>query len=124
MSVPLPQIEANILALSNSKYFSSLDLANAYFHLKIKESSQKYLYMNGPHSYVLFIYMPFGVQAASQFFTLWVRGLYDQLPKKLQNYILFYLDDILIHSPDLKSHFEAMKQLFAILEKKSCCVAN
>ena len=73
--------------------------------------------MNGPQSYVLFIYMPFGVMAASQFFTLWVRGLYDQLPKKLQNYILIYLDDILIHSPDLKSHFEAMKQLFSILEK-------
>ena len=71
--------------------------------------------MNGPLSYVCFLYMPFGVQNASQFFTLWIRDLYDKLPKDLQCHILYYLDDLLLHTACLKTHFEVLSKLLAIL---------
>ena len=71
--------------------------------------------MNGPFSYVCSLYMPFGVQSASQFFALWIRDLYEKLPIKLQRHILYYLDDLLVHSTCLQKHFEVLSELFAIL---------
>ena len=109
LQVPLPQIESNILCLQGSKFFTGLDLANAYFHLKVAEDSKKFLYLNGPSSYISMEYMPFGAATASQHFTLWVRQMYEKLPGHLQRNILFYLDDLLVHTITVEQHLQVLK---------------
>ena len=109
LQVNLPQIESNILQLQNSKYFSALDLSSAYFHLKVAKSSQKYLFLNGPNSFVKMLFMPFGAANSGAFFTLWIRNLHNSLPKHLQKRVVLYLDDLLLHTVTLELHFEVLK---------------
>ena len=44
-----PAIQDNLLLLTGSKYFSSLDLSQAYFHIQIADYSLKYMYQAGPN---------------------------------------------------------------------------
>ena len=58
-----------------------------------------------------------GLRNAGSYFSLWVRQLHNRLPRHLQKYTVCYLDDILVHTPTLKEHFDVLSQLFLILEE-------
>ena len=117
LQVTLPQIESNILQLQNSKYFSALDLSSAYFHLKVAKNSQKYLFLNGPNSFVKMLFMPFGTANSGAFFTLWIRNLHNSLPKHLQRHVVLYLDDVLLHTITLDLHFEVLTEIFKVFSQ-------
>ena len=57
-----------------------------------------------------------GLRNAGAYFSLWVRNLHNKLPKHLQRFIVCYLDDLLIHSPSLREHYDVLSELFPIFE--------
>ena len=81
--VNLPAIEDNLLLLTGSKYFSSLDLSQAYFHIPIANDSLKYMYQACPNYYCRYKFMPIGFKNAGAYFSLWVRNLHEKLPAHL-----------------------------------------
>ena len=115
VQVQLPQIESNIMALQGSTFFTALDMCSAYFHLPVNENSKKYLWMNGPNSFVQLHFMPFGALNAAAYFTLWIQSIHALLPRALQKNVIIYLDDILIHSTTIEHHLEILAELFPIL---------
>ena len=52
--VALPNVEDNLLLLFNSKYFSSLDFSQGYFHLEVHPGSLKYLYGACPNYFICY----------------------------------------------------------------------
>ena len=113
--VVLPNIEDNLLLLSGSRIFSSLDLSQAYFHIRVYQNSLKYLYQACPNFFLRYECMPFGLKivelsllygyalfmkscplgCVNMWYVIWmislcILQLFLSIFKFLQNYLLFW----------------------------------
>lgn len=88
---PLPRIEDLFSSLSGGKYFSKLDLAQAYLQLPLDEASRKYVTINTQKGLYQYTRLPFGVASAPSIFQRTMDNLLQGIAK-----VCVYLDDILI----------------------------
>ena len=114
---PIPHIQSMMDNLYGSKYFSVLDLKSAYFNVPIrKEDRHKTAIITKSGCYE-FNYLPFGLKSAPATFMRFIHEvLYSQMPELRKNTEI-YLDDILVHSPDEKSHEEILNKVCQCLSK-------
>jgi len=61
---PLPLIENQLDLLAGKKYFTTLDLKDRLFHIKMHEESIKYTSFVTPLEQYEFVKMPFGLKGA------------------------------------------------------------
>ena len=89
--------------------FSLMDISNAFHQLTLDESSRDYtafLTSSGKYRYKT---MPQGLRNAAASF----QALVDVMLKGIQNqYILAYIDDLLVFSKDFSTHITHLKELF------------
>ena len=96
-SYPLPRVDELFSNLSGGKYFSKLDLANAYLQLPLAEDSKEFLTINTHKGLYKFNRLPFGVASAPAIFQRSMETLLRDLPG-----ISVYLDDILVTGSSLQ----------------------
>ena len=65
---PLPRFEEIAAKLSNCRYFSVIDLKDAYLQLPVAEASQKYFVIATHKGYFRYTRLPFGVNFAPGLF--------------------------------------------------------
>lgn len=114
---PLPHIEGLLSRLEDTHYISSVDLKDAFWQVPLEQSSRPKTAFTIPGlGHFQFTRMPFGLCNAPQ--TL--SKLMDQIfPHELRSNIFIYLDDLLIVSNDLPTHFKLLK-----ITAKKLCDAN
>lgn len=87
---------------------SSIDLTCSYWQIPIKESDQKYTgFLHEGISYV-FQVLPYGLSTSVSSF---IRGLNMILGNEVSEYLIPYVDDLLIFSADQKSHLRHLESL-------------
>ena len=106
---PLVTIDEAIASVGNAQFFSKLDLSQAFMQIPIHEDSQKYLVINTCQGLFRFNYLPFGLAASPGIFQAFISRVLVNNPG-----VLVYQDDILVMSPDEKSHNETLR---AVLNK-------
>lgn len=79
---PSPLIDDNIDLLKNKMYFTSLDLKDGYFNVKMAEDSIKYTSFVTPLGQFEFLYCPFGLTNAPKVFGRFVQKIFCELIKK------------------------------------------
>ena len=87
--------------LKGAKYFTKLDLRSAYNLIRIKKGDEwKTAFMNtrGHYKYQL---MPFGVSITPSVFQAFTNDVHRDM---LGQYVIAYLDDILVYIPNLDLH--------------------
>ena len=110
--VPLPKIDEIYAKLRGSTVYTSLDLRSGYHNISLSEDSQPKSAFVTPMGKFHFTKVPFGLaQAPAYFQQLINRVLYD-LP-----YTFGYLDDILIFSPNMNTHFAHLEIVFQRLRE-------
>ena len=114
ISFPIPRISDLLNSLSDTTVISSLDLASAYNQLDIKvEDRPKTAFTVGNTKYC-FNRVAFGlVNSPSHFSRIINNVLFDVLGDN----VMAYMDDILIHTKDMKSHLERLEQVLKCLQK-------
>ena len=90
-SYPLPRIEELFAKLSGGKYFSKLDLSQAYLQLQLDDDSKKLVTVNTHRGLFQYHRLPFGVSAAPAVFQRCIETLLQSC-----HGVSVYLDDILI----------------------------
>ena len=123
-SYPIPNMSEALEKLQGSRVYSSLDAASAYNTIRVEKSSQAALAFISPFGLYTFARMPFGARNAGATYSRFIGDLIDQLGSE---YIECYLDDILIHTPDLESHVQQLEQVLQmhqeagiLLKAKKC----
>ena len=111
-SYPLPRIEELFSNMSGGKYFSKLDLANAYLQIPVEEGSREYLTINTHKGLFQYNRLPFGVASAPVIF----QRAMETLLRGLKG-VSIYLDDILITGPNLTEHIENLQQVLQRLSE-------
>lgn len=106
---PMPHIEEMMDRLNGAKFFSSIDLGNAYYQVELDKESQEKTAFSTKSGQFCFVRMPFGIAAAP--------ATFQELMTKVLNGMegaMVYLDDILIFASDMETHF---KRLGKVLER-------
>ena len=105
-SYPLPRVDELFSNLAGGKYFSTLDLSNAYLQLPLAESSKEFLTINTHQGLYQFNRLPFGVASAPAIFQRTMETLLRDLPG-----VAVYLDDILIMGRCLDEHLQNLDRV-------------
>jgi RNase H-like domain found in reverse transcriptase/Reverse transcriptase (RNA-dependent DNA polymerase) len=110
----MPRIDEILERTAKAKYFSSLDLKDAYHLLRIKKSDQwntAFICPNGTFEYTV---MPFGLKKAPGQFQRFIEHVLSPLGK---SFVLAYLDDILVFSNSEKEHEQHLTLVLQTLQK-------
>lgn len=112
---PLPNINSILDKLVNAKYLTTLDIQSAYWQIKIENDSKKYTSFSIPgRGLFQFKRMPFGLTNAPATFQALVDKL---LGPELEPYCFKYLDDVVIVTPDIKTHFKILREVLQRIKK-------
>lgn len=113
---------------SKNQFLSTLDLTASYWQIPIDVEDRKYLGFNYQgHTYV-FNVLPFGLTTSVGSF---IRGLDAVLGDEVEDFVIPYVDDLLIYSPDADSHLHHLEVVCNKLSKagmtvklRKCCFAR
>lgn len=114
---PTPLIDDHLDQLKDRRYFSSLDLKNGFYHVKMSECSVKYISFVTPLGQYEFMRMPFGLTNAPRVFQRFINSVFEKLIRN--NKVLLYIDDLLIATNDISKH---LKRSFRDSEKTRAAV--
>ena len=109
---PLPLISSTFQPLAGSTIFSKLDLRNAYHLVRIKEGDEWKTAFNTPVGHFEYLVVPFGLTNAPAVFQ---RLVNDVLRDMINNFVVVYLDDILIFSRNREEHIEHVRRVLTRL---------
>ena len=111
---PLPLADEVQDHLAGSTIFSTLDLRSGYWQMPVHQSDQyKTAFCPGPGLGLFqFKRMPFGLTGAPSSFQRMMDKLFRDLP-----FVSSYIDDVLIHSPDVSTHSEHLQEVFRRLRE-------
>ncbi|GET54020.1 hypothetical protein GLOIN_2v1765994 [Rhizophagus irregularis DAOM 181602=DAOM 197198] len=121
---PLPRIDEQLERISSGKWFTSLDLASGFNQIEMAEEDIEktaFICSAGLYEYNV---MPFGLTNAPASF----QRLMDKVLKEyLNEFVIVYIDDIMIYSENFEDHLkhiklvlEKLKEASLILKLKKC----
>ncbi|KXJ10498.1 Transposon Tf2-11 polyprotein [Exaiptasia diaphana] len=109
---PLPSIEELLSTIGPAKYFSKIDLANAFQQLKLSDGSKELLTVNTPIGLLQYERMPFGIKTAPQIF----QRAMDEILNGIKG-VVCYIDNILISSTDKERQYQILAEVLKRLEE-------
>lgn len=111
---PLPRVEDSLTSLTQSAWYSTLDLASGYWQVQMEAADREKTAFTTPFGLFEWERMPFGLcNAPATFQRLMQRCLSGQLVDST----LVYLDDVLVFSQDFPTHLYHLEQVFQAMEK-------
>ena len=110
--VPLPQIDHIYARLRGSQIFSTFDLRSRYHHMELSPEARAKSAFVTPLDKFEFTRCPFGLSQVPAYFQRLINKVIKGLP-----FAFGYLDDVLIHSPDIETHLQHIRILFQRLRE-------
>ena len=106
---PLPRVDDILVALEETKYFTSFDLVSGYWQIGLDPDARQksaFVTYNGLYE---FVRMPFGLCNAPATFQRLMHRVHAGLEYKC---CFIYLDDILVASKTFQDHLMHLKKVF------------
>lgn len=110
-SYPLPWVDEIFTQLSGGKYFSKLDMSNAYLQLSLDQPSKNLVAINTHKGLFVYNRLPFGVSSAPAVF----QRCMETLLRGLKG-VCVYLDDILVTGSLIDEHLANLRAVLGKLE--------
>lgn len=110
---PLPRIDDIIDTVASAKYISTLDLKQGYHQIALKESSCHLTAFITPFGLYQFNRIPFGLAGAPAAFQRRMQLMF----RGMEEYVLIYIDDIVVFSTSWVDHLKHLKSVLAQLQK-------
>ena len=112
---PLPQIDTILDAIQDAKYFSSLDLVSGYWQIPMDIDSVEKTAFRCQYGSYEFRVMPFGLTNAPSTFQALMNEIFGDC---LNDFVVVYLDDILVFSRNKKDHAKHLQIVLERLKKR------
>ena len=100
--------------LGNAKVFSKIDLKSAYWQIPVKPRDVQKTTFKTRWGLFEYLVMPFGLTNAP---TQFMNMMNDLLGDYLDQFILIFLDDILVYSANVKEHADHLEKVLQVLRK-------
>ena len=111
---PIPLIADLFDQLGDATFFTKLDLRSRYHQVRIATGDKEKTSCVTRYGAFDWLIMPFGLtNALATFFTL-MNHVFQEY---LDNFVVVYLDDIVVYSKTLEEHQEHLRKVFAKLRE-------
>ncbi|GBG60290.1 hypothetical protein CBR_g4245 [Chara braunii] len=104
---PLPRIDDLLERLGGAKYFSKLDLKSGYHQISIRPNDRYKSAFKTRYGHFEWAGMPFGLTNAP---TTFQAAMTNEFRAMLDQFVLVYLDDILVYSRSLEDHMGHLRR--------------
>lgn len=116
----LPNQAVLINRIQHAKIYSKFDCKSAFWQVKMDENSIPWTAFTTPQGLFEHLRMPFGFKNSP---SIWQRKM-DQALKGLEHCAVWYVDDILVFSPNMKEHILHLQQFFDKIEKAHIVISE
>ncbi|GBG59009.1 hypothetical protein CBR_g24357 [Chara braunii] len=113
-SYPMPRSDELFDCLAGNRFFTKIDLRSGYHQIRIAAADQPKTAFRLRFGHYEFTVMPFGLTNAPATFQ---RAMNDILRDILEQYVLVYLDDILVYSRTLEEHLRHLRDVLDCLRR-------
>lgn len=113
----LPLLEEMRIKLFGAKFFSKLDLTNAFYHLELHEESRDLTTFLSENGMFRFTRLMFGVNCAPEIF----QREMSRILRGVEN-IIVYIDDVLIFADSLENLRKSVAKVIEILEANNLTI--
>jgi hypothetical protein len=123
----LPRIDEIFDRLEGAKHFTTLDLRSGYYQIRVKEDDSPKTCIRTRYGSFEFLVMPFGLINAPSVFQALTNDVFREF---LDDFVMVYLDDIIIYSKSEEEHLQHVETVLqklknhAIFGKLSKCHFN
>jgi len=111
---PLPNVDDLIDRTHGSKVFSVLDQSSAYWQISMRKEDREKTAFSTSSGHYQFNVMPFGLCNAPATQQEFMKGVLSGMKG-----VDVLLDDIIIHTADVKSHLQLLEEVFKKLREKN-----
>ena len=111
---PLPRFSDMFSKFSNKNLFTKIDLRNAFYQVRVFQDHQyltSFRCWLGQFEYQV---MPFGLTNAPAVLQSFMNHIFQDM---LDNCLVIYIDDILVFSPNYKTHLVQVREVLSRLRK-------
>ena len=108
---PIPRVEDLFASMEKGKYYTKLDLSQAYQQILLDEDSKKYVVINTHRGLFRYTRLPFGLSSAPGIFQRAAESLLQGIRG-----VVVYFDDILVTGRTEKEHLEALEEVLRRLD--------
>lgn len=112
---PLPRIDDLFDQLKGANCFSKIDLRTGYHQLKVKPGDIPRTTFRTRNGYYKFLVMAFGLTNAPTDFMDMMNMIFKNF---LNNFLIVFIDDILIYSKTEEEHVEHLRIILDILRNE------
>ncbi|CAL1401302.1 unnamed protein product [Linum trigynum] len=109
---PIPNIADLFDQLGEAMWFTKLDLRSGYYQVRIAEGDEPKTACVTRYGSYEFLVMPFGLTNAPTTFCTLMNQVCEPF---LDQFVVVYLDDIVVYSKTLDEHAEHLRQVFQVL---------
>jgi len=109
----IPNKQEWINRIQGSKYFSKFDLKARFWQVKMVEESIEWTAFTCPQGHFEWLVMPLGLKNAPALFQRKMQNIFN----KNQEFILVYIDDLLVFSKSYKEHIAHLETFFRKVEQ-------
>ena len=117
---PLPRIDEMMDRLAKAHFFSSIDLKSGYYQVRVVERDRCKTAFRTRYGHYEFCVMPFGLTNAPATFQRMMNDIFRQ---ELDDFVVVFLDDILVYSSTAAQHEQHVRLVLQRLADASL-VAN
>ena len=111
---PLPHIDDLFYQLQGARVFSKIDLRSSYHQLKIRSEDVPKTAFRTRYGHYEFLVMPFGLTNALAVFMDLMNRIFQPY---LDQFLIVFIDDILIYSGSKEDHEEHLRVVLQILRE-------
>ena len=112
---PLPRVDELFDRLQGAKYFSKIDLRSGYHQIRIDPADVPKTAFRTRYGHFEFLVLPFGLTNAPATF---MHLMHQTFRDHLDDFVIVFLDDILIYSKTLKDHQQHVSKILEILRRE------
>ena len=109
----IPDVNTSLSVLEGNKFYSALDLTDAFWSVPLAEDSRPLTAFQTPNGLYQYRYLPQGLKTASAVFC---RHMDTMLGSLKWTNVLTYVDDILVFSDTFEKHVEVLHKVFTQLK--------
>jgi hypothetical protein len=109
---PLPLISEAIDRLSGAKFYTKLDISNAYHGVRVAEGEEWKTAFHTRYGHYEYTVMPFGLANTPAVFQSYINAT---LRPYLDVFVITYLDDIVVYSNTAEEHREHVRTVLKAL---------